>query len=345
MHAKADTPLHAPEAIEIVGSGHESEDHGPRMDGVDDKTALDADTADRSRIPKEAANHDLTCSCNAHQLTRRAVHPEDTRIRVGDYVIGKGNLVIIAGPCAVESEYQTLTTAERVARAGGHLFRGGAFKPRTSPYAFQGLGEDGLKILAKVRDAFGMPIVTEAMDTDYFDMVAEYTDVIQIGSRNMQNFSLLKRAGGTTKPILLKRGMASTIKDWLMAAEYILNAGNPKVILCERGVRSFVQHCRNLLDFSVVPYLRRQSHLPIIIDPSHAAGDRLLVSALSRAAIATHADGLMVEVHHSPEEALCDGSQSLFPADFDRLCIEISDISRVCRGYQTNCNPMRTPAG
>jgi 3-deoxy-7-phosphoheptulonate synthase len=226
----------------------------------------------------------------------------------------------------VENETQALVTAEAVKKAGAQIFRGGAFKPRTSPYSFQGLGEDGLKILAKVRDLVGLPVVTEVMNTETFDQVEAYADIIQIGTRNMQNFSLLKRAGRAAKPILLKRGMAATIDEWLMAAEYILEAGNPNVILCERGVRTFVHHSRNTLDLSALPVVRKESHLPIIVDPSHAAGRRDQVLPLSRAAVAADAHGLMVEVHHQPEKALSDGAQSLYPDQFARLVLQVQAI-------------------
>ncbi|MFC1532631.1 3-deoxy-7-phosphoheptulonate synthase [Thermodesulfobacteriota bacterium] len=261
-----------------------------------------------------------------YKLVSREFQPEDTIIRIGDKTIGEGNLTIIAGPCAVESEEQALTIAKEVSNAGADIFRGGAFKPRTSPYSFQGLGKEGLKILDRVRDVTGMPIVTEVLDYENFDLVEKYTDVIQIGTRNMQNFSLLRRAGASEKPILLKRGMAATIDEWLMAAEYILAEGNTQVILCERGVRTFVSHSRNTLDLSAVPVVKHESHLPIIVDPSHAAGRRDQVIPLSRAAVAVEAHGLMVEVHHAPEKALSDGAQSLYPKQFVKLVQQIRTI-------------------
>jgi 3-deoxy-7-phosphoheptulonate synthase len=261
-----------------------------------------------------------------YKLVSREIQKEDTLITVGDVTIGNGNFVIIAGPCAVESEEQALTIAGHVRRAGARMFRGGAFKPRSSPYSFQGLGEAGLKILAKVRTTTGMPIVTEVMDEESFDLVEAYADIIQIGTRNMQNFSLLKRCGRSDKPIFLKRGLAATVEEWLMAAEYILEKGNARVILCERGVRTFVHHSRNTLDLSAVPVVHKESHLPIIIDPSHAAGRRDQVIPLSRAAAAVGAHGLMVEVHHRPEEALSDGAQSLYPEQFAQLCRQAKTI-------------------
>lgn len=263
-----------------------------------------------------------------YKLVSREVHPEDTLIPIGDVTVGSGALTIIAGPCAIESEEQALTTARHVKKAGADLFRGGAFKPRTSPYAFQGLGKEGLEILSHVREETGLSVVTEVLDYENFDLVEKYADVIQIGTRNMQNFTLLRRAGLSEKPILLKRGMAATIDEWLMAAEYILSEGNDKVILCERGVRTFVNHSRNTLDLSAIPVVKNESHLPIIADPSHAAGRRDQVIPLSRAAVAVEAHGLMVEVHHAPEKALSDGGQSLYPEQFEGLCKQARSIYR-----------------
>jgi 3-deoxy-7-phosphoheptulonate synthase len=264
-----------------------------------------------------------------YKLVSREIQPEATVVYVGDVPIGNGHLVIIAGPCAVESREQALTIAGHIKSAGAQIFRGGAFKPRTSPYSFQGLGEEGLKILAEVREKTGMPVVTEVMDFEHFDMVEEYADMVQIGTRNMQNFSLLRRAGKSSKPILLKRGMAATIEEFLMAAEYILEGGNLKVVLCERGVRTFSHHSRNTLDLSAIPVVRKESHLPIIVDPSHAAGRRDQVIPLSRASIAAEAHGLMVEVHHAPEEAMSDGAQSLYPYQFEILCRQVRAIYEV----------------
>lgn len=264
-----------------------------------------------------------------YKLVSREVRPHDTVIRVGGVAVGGDNLVIIGGPCAVESEAQAMETAECVSKAGAHIFRGGAFKPRTSPYAFQGLGEQGLKILARVRETFGLPVVTEVLDLEHFDMVEHYADIVQIGTRNMQNFSLLRRAGEAKKPVLLKRGMSATVDEWLMAAEYILSEGNPDIILCERGVRTFVRHSRNTLDFSAIPVVRRESHLPVIVDPSHAAGYRDQVLPLSRAAAAVGAHGLMVEVHNMPDFAQCDGVQSLYPEQFELLCRQARAIQGI----------------
>lgn len=255
-----------------------------------------------------------------YKLVSREVQPEDTLIHVGRVTIGNGHLTLMAGPCAIESEQQAMTIAEKVRHAGAHIFRGGAFKPRTSPYTFQGMGEEGLKILAKVRERFDMPVVTEVMDTETFDLVESYSDILQIGTRNMQNYSLLKRAGQSERPVLLKRGMSATLDEWLMAAEYILSAGNSNVMLCERGVRTFVRHSRNTLDLSAVPVILRESHLPVIVDPSHASGYRDQVIPLSRASVAVGAHGLLVEVHHAPDQALSDGAQSLLPGQFEELC-------------------------
>lgn len=266
-----------------------------------------------------------------YKQVSREFRRESSRIRVGEVSIGPGTLTLMAGPCAVESEAQAMTIAEHVRSAGAQIFRGGAYKPRTSPYTFQGLGEEGLRILAKVREETGMPVVTEVMETETFDLVEKYADIIQIGTRNMQNFSLLRRAGKAGKPILLKRGMAATIDEWLMAAEYVFSEGNDQVILCERGVRTFVNHSRNTLDLSAVPVIRKESHLPIIIDPSHAAGLRDQVIPLARAAVAVGAHGLMVEVHHEPERALSDGAQSLYPEQFERLQRQISAFYDILR--------------
>jgi 3-deoxy-7-phosphoheptulonate synthase len=242
--------------------------------------------------------------------------------------IGAEQVVVMAGPCSVESEGQILGIAHRLREAGATILRGGAFKPRTSPYSFQGMGEGGLKLLARARQETGMAIVTEAMDGESLDLVAEYADIVQIGARNMQNFSLLRRAGRAGRPVLLKRGMAATIKDLLLSAEYLLAEGNGQVILCERGVRSFDTHTRNLLDLTAIPVVKSLSHLPIIADPSHGTGIRSKVIPMGRAAVAAGADGLMVEVHPDPEHALSDGAQSLFPEQFEELMVQIGTIAR-----------------
>ena len=242
--------------------------------------------------------------------------------------IGGGEIAVMAGPCSVESEAQILGVAEQLRAAGATVLRGGAFKPRSSPYSFQGLGEQGLRLLARAREETGMAIVTEAVDPEGVDIVAEYTDIVQIGARNMQNYSLLRRAGRAGKPVLLKRGMAATVKDLLLSAEYILAEGNPNVILCERGVRSFDTHTRNLLDLTAIPVVQSLSHLPIIADPSHGTGLRAKVIPMARAAVAAGADGLMVEVHPDPERALSDGAQSLFPDQFEEMMTQIAVIAQ-----------------
>jgi 3-deoxy-7-phosphoheptulonate synthase len=264
-----------------------------------------------------------------YKLVSRDVKQEETVIAFPgtNATIGGRHLAMIAGPCSIESREQAFAIAEQVARAGAQFFRGGAYKPRTSPYAFQGMGEDGLKIMAEIRDRFGLRIVTEALDNESLDLVAEYADVIQIGARNMQNFSLLKRAGRTRKPVMVKRGMSATLDELLMAAEYVMSEGNYQVILCERGVRTFADHTRNTLDLSIVPAVQRASHLPIIVDPSHGTGKRNMVLPLARAAAAVGADGLIVEVHHQPDKALSDGAQSLYPDQFVELMDEISLIA------------------
>lgn len=265
-----------------------------------------------------------------YKLVGREARKESTIIDLGDGVrIGGNELALIAGPCAVESREQARSVAAAVSAAGARLFRGGAFKPRTSPYSFQGLAEEGLKILAEIREEFGLKIVTEAVDVESMDMVEKYGDVIQIGARNMQNFSLLKRAGKARVPVLLKRGIAATLEEMLMAAEYILSEGNYKVIFCERGIRTFTDHTRNTLDISVVPAVQQLSHLPIIVDPSHGTGHREKVIPLSRAAIAAGADGLIIEVHNQPEEALSDGNQSIYPAEFEQLTRQLGQIASV----------------
>jgi len=268
-----------------------------------------------------------------YKLVSRDTKQEDTILRIptpsGDVIVGGDKIALVAGPCAVETEEQCFAIAERVKKSGARLFRGGAYKPRTSPYSFQGLGEEDLKILSKVRKTYGFGIVTEAIDNESLDLVEEYADVIQIGARNMQNFSLLKRAGRAKKPVLLKRGMSATLDEFLMAAEYILSEGNYNVMLCERGVRTFSDFSRNTLDLAVVPAVKKRSHLPIFVDPSHGTGKRHKVLPLSRAAVAVGADGLLIEVHHEPDKALSDGMQSLLPEEFIALADEMRQIAAV----------------
>ncbi len=264
---------------------------------------------------------------HAYKLVSREIKPEGTMVRVGGVVVGGERLVLAAGPCAVESLEQTLTVARAVKRAGASLLRGGAFKPRTSPYSFQGLGEEGLKILAAAREETGLPVVTEALDAEGVDLVERYADAIQVGARNMQNFSLLRRCGKARRPVLLKRGLAATLEEFLMSAEYILAEGNYDVILCERGVRTFSDFSRNTLDLAVVPAVKALSHLPILVDPSHGTGRRDKVVPMSRGAVAVGADGLILEVHHDPDAALSDGAQSITPPAFEALVGELRQIA------------------
>ena len=266
-----------------------------------------------------------------YKLVSRDIKEDNTIVSFpgSDATIGGKNLAVIAGPCAIENREQAFAVAERVHRAGAQFFRGGAYKPRTSPYSFQGLGEKGLQIMAEIREAFGMKIVTEAIDHESLDLVEKYADIIQIGARNMQNFSLLKLAGRSRKPVLLKRGMSATLEEFLMAAEYVMSEGNYNVILCERGVRTFADHTRNTLDLSIVPAVQRLSHLPIVVDPSHGTGKRNKVTPLTRAAVAVGADGLIIEVHHQPDKAMSDGAQSLYPDQFDELMTQVRQIAPV----------------
>jgi 3-deoxy-7-phosphoheptulonate synthase len=266
-----------------------------------------------------------------HKLVSREHHPERSVVRVQGVPIGAQTVTLIAGPCAVETPDQTLRAARMAQAAGATLLRGGAFKPRTSPYTFQGLGERGLQILAEVRAETQLPIVTEVVDAHHVDMVAAYADMLQIGTRNMQNFALLQAVGGVGKPVLLKRGMSATIEEWLMAAEYIAQHGNLDIVLCERGIRTFETATRNTLDISAVPVAQRLSHLPVIVDPSHSGGRRDLVLPLSRAAIAVGADGIIVDVHPEPDMALCDGAQALVDDDLDMLARTMGELS-ACTG-------------
>jgi len=259
------------------------------------------------------------------------VKEEDTVIRFAgtDAAIGGRGLAIIAGPCSIESREQAFSIAEQVAASGAQFFRGGAYKPRTSPYAFQGLGIEALRIMADIRSQFGLRIVTEAIDSESLDLVAEWADVVQIGARNMQNFSLLKKAGRLRKPVLIKRGLSATLDEFLMAAEYVMSEGNYEVILCERGVRTFTDHTRNTLDLSIIPAVQRLSHLPILVDPSHGTGKRDSVLPMARAGVASGADGILVEVHDHPEAALSDGPQSIYPGQFATMMNELEQIAPV----------------
>ena len=263
-----------------------------------------------------------------YKLASREVRHDPTEVRVGDVTIGGKTIVVMAGPCSVESRSQLLETAERVKAAGAHVLRGGAFKPRTSPYAFQGLEEEGLKLLAEARRESGLPVVTEVMTVDKVDAVAEHADILQIGARNIQNFPLLRRVGEAGKPVLLKRGMATSIQEWLLSAEYVLSRGNPNVILCERGIRTFETTTRFTLDLNAVPVVKRLSHLPIVVDPSHGTGHWEYVEAMAMAGVAAGADGLIIEVHPRPEEALSDGPQSLKPERFVALMARVRRVAQ-----------------
>jgi 3-deoxy-7-phosphoheptulonate synthase len=267
----------------------------------------------------------------AYKLASRDVKEEDTIIQFPgtDATIGGSDLAIVAGPCSIESRDQAFEIAEQVAASGAQFFRGGAYKPRTSPYAFQGLGVEALRIMAEIRERYNLRIVTEAIDNETLELVAEWADVIQIGARNMQNFSLLKKAGKLRKPVLLKRGLSATLEEFLMSAEYIMSEGNYQVILCERGVRTFADHTRNTLDLSIVPAVQRLSHLPILVDPSHGTGKRDSVLPMARAAVATGCDGILVEVHNHPDKALSDGPQSIYPDQFARMMDELEQIAPV----------------
>jgi 3-deoxy-7-phosphoheptulonate synthase len=286
---------------------------------------------DRGNLEELSGVAEVIRVSKPYKLVSRDVKEEDTIIRFPgtDATIGGHNLAVIAGPCSIETREQAFAIAEQVAKAGAQFFRGGAYKPRTSPYAFQGLGEEALKIMAEIRERYGLRIVTEAIDQEALDLVVEYADVIQIGARNMQNYSLLRAAGRKRKPVLLKRGLAATLDELLMAAEYIMSEGNYEVILCERGIRTFADHTRNTLDLSIVPAVQRLSHLPIVVDPSHGTGKRNKVIPLARAAVAVGADGLIVEVHDQPDKALSDGAQSIYPEQFTQLMDECSQIATV----------------
>jgi 3-deoxy-7-phosphoheptulonate synthase len=257
----------------------------------------------------------------------RTTKPDSSFVNIAGVEVGSSEIVVIAGPCAVENQEQLFDTARAVKNAGAMILRGGAFKPRSSPYSFQGLGEEGLKLLSAIRAETGLPVVTEVMDTRQVELVGKYADMLQIGSRNMQNYPLLKEVGMTQKPILLKRGMMATIEEFLLAAEYILNQGNEQVILCERGIRTFETSTRNTLDLSAVPMLKKLTHLPVIVDPSHGTGIRWMVPAMAKAAIAAGADGLIMEVHYRPDEALCDGHQSLNLDEFTQLMKDLKKIA------------------
>ena len=286
---------------------------------------------DRGNLEELSGVAEVIRVSKAYKLASRDVKEEDTVVRFAgtDAAIGGEALAIIAGPCSIESRDQAFAIAGQIAASGAQFFRGGAYKPRTSPYAFQGLGLEALRIMAEIRDRFGLRIVTEAIDNESLDLVAEWADVVQIGARNMQNFSLLKRAGKLRKPVLIKRGLSATLEEFLMSAEYVMSEGNYQVILCERGVRTFADHTRNTLDLSIIPAIQRLSHLPVLVDPSHATGRRDSVLPMARAAVASGADGILVEVHNHPEKALSDGPQSIYPDQFARMMDELEQIAPV----------------
>lgn len=304
---------------------HESQGENYRLLGlVGDTSRIDPDLIKANRNVEK-----LIIVQEPFKKVHRLFRPEDTIVQIGDRTIGGRKLAVIAGPCSVESEEQIVGIAEEVKDAGGAFLRGGAFKPRTSPYSFQGLREEGLELLKLARAKTGLPIVTELMSPDLVEKFVEDVDVIQIGARNMQNFDLLKEVGKTDKPILLKRGMSATIEELLMAAEYIMSEGNEKIVLCERGVRTFEKYTRNTLDLSAIPAIKKLSHLPVIVDPSHAAGLWWMVEPLAKAAIAVGADGLMIEVHNDPDNAKCDGKQSIKPERFKSLMSTLKKIAPI----------------
>ena len=326
---KAGTPA---EKVEHLTKWINSQGLGTHVSNGDMQTVIGL-IGDTSRIDMDLlASLDIVEAVkrvtDPFKLCNRKFHPENTVIEVGTAKIGDGSLTIIAGPCSVESEAQIISVAEDVKAAGAHILRGGAFKPRTSPYDFQGLHEDGLKLLLEAKKATGLPIITEIMNANHIPLF-EDVDIIQVGARNMQNFELLKELGKTKKPILLKRGLANSLKELLMSAEYIMSEGNDKIILCERGIRTFETYTRNTLDLSAVPMLHELSHLPVIVDPSHATGKSWLVEPMALAAAACGADGLMIEVHNDPMHALCDGAQSLTPAQFARVADKLNKIVEV----------------
>ena len=286
-----------------------------------------AHKVDPSLIEVMDGVHEVLRITEPYKLASRTFKPEGTVIQIDDVRIGGDEVIVMAGPCSAENEEQVFTTAAAVKKAGAKIFRGGAFKPRSSPYSFQGLGEEGLRMLREAADQHNMKLVSEVMDVSQIDLVGRYSDIYQVGARNMQNFTLLRELGRTRKPILLKRGIAATIEEWLLSAEYILAGGNTDVILCERGIRTFESYTRNTLDISAIPVIKKLSHLPIITDPSHATGRRDKVAAMARASVAAGADGIIVEVHCNPDKALSDGAQSMFPAQFDRVMAELRIIA------------------
>ncbi len=289
--------------------------------------AVGGTSADPRLLELKPGVHEVLRISEPYKLASRTFKPETTVVAVGDVRIGGDEVVVMAGPCSAENEEQVEASAAAVKRAGAKILRGGAYKPRSSPYSFQGLGEEGLRMLRGAADRHGLVLVTEIMDLSQLDIIDQYADILQVGARNMQNFSLLKELGRARKPVLLKRGIAATIEEWLLSAEYVLAGGNTQVILCERGIRTFETATRNTLDISAIPVVQKLSHLPIIADPSHGAGRRDMVAPMARAAVAAGADGLIIEVHCDPDHAMSDGAQSMFPAQFDRLMAELRIIA------------------
>ena len=325
-HPTAEMVRHVVERIEELGfTAHLSQGVSRTIIGV----IGDEDKLQAEPLQAIAGVESVVPIMKPYKLASREFHPEPSVFEIKNIRVGGGHLMMIAGPCAIESESRLVEIAEAVKDAGANVLRGGAFKPRTSPYSFQGMGEDGLKILKATGERFAMPVVTEVMDPRQLDLVVEYADMIQIGARNMQNFDLLKEVGRTRTPVLLKRGMAATVKDLLMSAEYILAQGNREVILCERGIRSFEDSTRNMLDLSSVPNIQGISHLPIIVDPSHATGRPDLIPSMARASVAAGADGVHIEVHSCPEKALSDGPQALLPKQYASLMVEIRQLAEV----------------
>jgi 3-deoxy-7-phosphoheptulonate synthase len=293
------------------------------------------------QLSKTQSLDEIVPGAHSFVLASRQFKDERTVVKVGNLLIGGAEVLVIAGPCSVESREQLLATAHAVKQAGAHLLRGGAYKPRTSPYAFMGLGVNGLRLLAEAREATGLPIVTEVLSTDDVDVVAEHADMLQVGARNMQNFALLRRLASVSRPVLLKRGPSATIEEWLLAAEYLLAGGNSNVVLCERGIRSFEPQLRNTLDLAAVARVKELSHLPVIVDPSHATGRRSLISAVSRAAVAVGADGLIIEVHPNPASALSDGQQSLTFDEFsDLMCGLCAPLRKLAAASEQRSEPV-----
>ncbi|MBO8127476.1 MAG: 3-deoxy-7-phosphoheptulonate synthase [Firmicutes bacterium] len=322
-----------PEEIEQVKAKLEGLGFGVHLSEGVKRTILGAIGGDKSKIDVEQLMslpgvERVVHVMEPYKLVSRAFHPDDTVVEVGDVKVGSGTLTVIAGPCAVENYTTLLETAKEVKKAGATILRGGSFKPRTSPYSFQGHGLEGLKMLASAGKAVGLPVVTEVMDTRDVEVVAQYADLLQIGARNAQNYPLLKEVGQSGVPVLLKRGMHCTYEDWLLAAEYIASSGNTQIILAERGIRTFETHTRNTLDLSAVPVIHKLSHLPVVVDPSHATGQAELVPAMAKAAVAAGSDALMIEVHHNPQTAWCDGRQSLNFQQFSQLMDEIRTIAQ-----------------